>query len=158
MIREALFNIIGDMTEKTFLDLFAGTGSVGIEALSRGCSRAVFVEKNFVMAEQIQYQISNLGFEENTLVLAMDFRKGVARLESSLQGVFDFIFIDPPYQRHLIDETLSQISSAGLAGRETLIAVQHSKHENPGIGAAGFIVADQRTYGDSRLTFIRKDI
>jgi len=154
MIKEALFNILPPVAGKTFLDLFAGTGSVGIEALSRGAVMAVFVEKNDILARSIQDHIRRLEFEANAKVIQMDMKKGILQI-ARLNIPFDYIFIDPPYLRGLVEDTISRIDRAGVFKPETWIVVQHSKWEPVTLADKRYRVEDQRTYGDSTLTFIQ---
>jgi 16S rRNA (guanine966-N2)-methyltransferase len=154
MIKEALFNILHPLDGKTFLDLFAGTGNVGIEALSRGASQVAFIEKNKDLARMIKDLAKKLGFEENARVISMDVKKGLLQL-STPNDKFDYVFIDPPYQKDLIADTIEGIDQAGLLTEDSLIVVQHSKREPVHLPYEGYSLEDQRTYGDSMLTFIK---
>ncbi|HEV8385913.1 MAG TPA: 16S rRNA (guanine(966)-N(2))-methyltransferase RsmD [Candidatus Acidoferrales bacterium] len=96
-LRETLFNILGDAVEDSvFVDAYAGTGAVGIEALSRGASRAVFIEKHRAAVALIRKNLSVLGIEENAEVLPVDAVKGLAVLAKEGTRA-DFVFADPPY-------------------------------------------------------------
>ena len=154
MIKEALFNILQPIEGKTFLDLFAGTGNVGIEALSRGASQVVFIEKNIGLARSIKDLAKQLGFEGNARVISMDVKKGLLQL-STPNIKFDYVFIDPPYQKALISDTIEGIDQSGLLAQDSLIVVQHSKREPVHLTDKGYSLEDQRTYGDSMLTFIK---
>lgn len=98
-VRQAVFNIIGpDVHGASVLDLFAGSGSFGIEALSRGASRAVFVEKNPATFTVLEQNISTCGFTESSIVVkgdSMDFIDSV--ISGKAPGSFDLVFADPPY-------------------------------------------------------------
>jgi 16S rRNA (guanine966-N2)-methyltransferase len=154
MIKEALFNILHSVSGKTFLDLFSGTGSVGIEALSRGASLVVFIERKKDLARSIKDLALQLGFEENARIVSMEMSKGILRL-CQFNIVLDYIFIDPPYQKDLIEETINRIDKAGLVTEDSLIVIQHSKREPIKLLDGKYSVEDQRTYGDSMLTFIK---
>ncbi len=154
MIKEALFNILPSVAGKNFLDLFAGTGSVGIEALSRGASMAVFLERNGGLTRSIEDHIRRLGFEENAKVICMDMKKGIPEI-ARLNIPFDYIFIDPPYRRGLIEDAISRIDGAEMVDPATWIVVQHSKREPVALADERYSVEDQRTYGDSMLSFIK---
>jgi len=154
MIKEALFNILPSVAGKTFLDLFAGTGSVGIEALSRGALMAFFVERNGELAKSIKEHIQRLDFEENAKVIQMDMKKGILHI-ARLNVPFDYIFIDPPYLKGLIEDTLSRIDKADVVNPDAWIVVQHSKREPITLTDKRYRVEDQRTYGDSMLSFIK---
>lgn len=155
MIKEALFNILHPIEGKTFIDIFAGTGNVGIEALSRGASQVAFIEKNKDLARTIKDLAKQLGFEENARVIPMDVKKGLLQL-SKPNVKFDYVFIDPPYQNDLIADTIEGIDQAGLLTADSLIVVQHSKREPVLFPYEVYSLEDQRTYGDSMLTFIKK--
>jgi len=154
MIKEALFNILRPVSGKTFLDVFAGTGSVGIEALSRGASFVIFVEQHHDLARSIQALMRQLGFEEKARVIAMEMKKGLLQI-SGLNIRFDYVFIDPPYQKNLIEETLVRIGQAGLVDENSLVVIQHSKREPINLLETQFSLEDKRTYGDSMLTFLK---
>jgi 16S rRNA (guanine966-N2)-methyltransferase len=154
MIKEALFNILHPVVGKTFLDVFAGTGNVGIEALSRGASMVVFIERKKDLAKSIKDLTYLLGFEENARIIAMEMNKGILSL-GHFNSTFDFVFIDPPYQKDLIEETINRIDKAGAVNENSLIVVQHSKREPVKLPDERYGVEDQRIYGDSMLTFIK---
>ncbi len=154
MMKEALFNILQPVTGKTFLDVFAGTGSVGIEALSRGASLVIFVEQHHDLAKSITALTKQLGFKEHARVISMEMKKGLHQI-SELNARFDYVFIDPPYQKDLIEDTMIRLGRAGLVDERSLIVIQHSKREPVRLRQSGFSLEDQRTYGDSMLTFLK---
>ena len=100
-LRETLFNVLGpDVKGSRFLDLFAGTGAIGIEARSRGALEAVFVEKHAPAAALIRRNLESLGIQSTATVLSVDVQRGLERLaaaKKSKTSSFDFIFLDPPY-------------------------------------------------------------
>ncbi|MBN1547079.1 MAG: 16S rRNA (guanine(966)-N(2))-methyltransferase RsmD [Syntrophaceae bacterium] len=153
-IKESIFNILRSLEGRSFLDLFAGTGSVGLEALSRGARRAVFVERNTALARSIKEHVKQMQFERQAEVISLEMKKALALLLDRNE-VYDYIFIDPPYQRGLVEETLSKIYETGLVGKETIIIVQHSKRELVNWNEKSFSIADRRQYGDSVLTFLK---
>ena len=98
-IKETLFNIVNqDMPDCTFLDLFAGSGGIGIEALSRGAKSAVFIEQNPKAAECIRENLKTTKLEEAALVMNCDVLTGLRRLEGK-EYTFDYVFMDPPYRQ-----------------------------------------------------------
>jgi 16S rRNA (guanine(966)-N(2))-methyltransferase RsmD len=153
-IREALFNILRSVENNRFLDLFAGTGSVGLEALSRGAAKAVFVERNAAAVKALDADIKHLNLDAYAEIIALDCRKALAILGNRGE-LFDDIFIDPPYQRGWIEETLTGIHDHGLANAESIIIVQHSKREPVNVEEDKFTMIDRRSYGDSMLSFIK---
>jgi 16S rRNA (guanine(966)-N(2))-methyltransferase RsmD len=100
-LRETLFNVLGpSVTGSRFIDLFAGTGAIGIEALSRGALEGVFVENYAPAAALVRRNLESLGIQGAATVLSMDVQRGLERLAAAKKGQipsFDFIFLDPPY-------------------------------------------------------------
>ncbi|MDQ3317817.1 MAG: 16S rRNA (guanine(966)-N(2))-methyltransferase RsmD, partial [Actinomycetota bacterium] len=97
-VRESLFNSLGQFFDGgAVLDLYAGTGALGIEALSRGCERAVFVEKDGRAVAAIRDNLRRTGLAERAEVLRMDVERGLGKLAGSSQ-LFNLIFLDPPYR------------------------------------------------------------
>jgi 16S rRNA (guanine966-N2)-methyltransferase len=122
-IKGAFFNIIGLVDGKTFLDIFAGSGNMGIEALSRGALKAVFVENNRALTDAIGRNIDTCGFGGKSEILASDFIKAIQRLVKR-SDAFDILFADPPYERGIVIPTLENRYSMPclegiLAGRWT---------------------------------------
>ncbi len=156
MIREALFNILGSMQETTFLDLFAGTGSVGLEALSRGAPRVVFVEINAQMAFQISDFIRKADYVARAEVLALDVRQAIARLAKTNEK-FDIVFADPPYEKDLIAKAVQYCLESGLMADEGLMILQHSIREPLDQLAKNnsYKLVQERRYGDSLISFMR---
>ncbi len=116
--REALFSIIGSEVENgEVLDLFAGTGALGLEALSRGARSAVFVDKNSQSIKLIQKNIELCGFSDKSSVIKRDLAKSLSFLEKILPGKeFSLIFIDPPYKKGLSLNMIKELSSGSLVG------------------------------------------
>ncbi|NLN59441.1 MAG: 16S rRNA (guanine(966)-N(2))-methyltransferase RsmD [Deltaproteobacteria bacterium] len=154
MIREALFNILQPVSGKTFLDTFAGTGGVGMEALSRGAAQVVFLEKKMTLVRSIWDLAKELSYEHKVNVISSDVKKGIPQV-AELDIEFDNVFLDPPYQRGLIEDTITRIGEAGLIGENSVMVVQHSKREPVRVTHEKFIIEQQRKYGDSMLTFIK---
>lgn len=150
-IRNALFNSIGSEVEGAeILDAFAGTGSIGIEALSRGASQAVFIEKDRIAQDILVKNVTMLGLEECATIIRTTVNNW---LESSEPPLFDIIFVDPPY-----DDT--QFSTAekllGLLKPNGLMVLSHpGRSETP--TRPGVVVVDNRSYGSARLTFYRQE-
>lgn len=150
-IRNALFNkIIDDIPGAEVLDAFAGTGALGIEALSRGAHTATFIEKDRVAQNVIAQNIATLGLEDRaTLVRTTTLNW----LETSGGREFDLILVDPPYH----DMQLSTVEQLmGLLKPGALMVLSHpGRSESP--TKPGVVVVDNRSYGDATLTFYRRD-
>lgn len=157
-VREAIFNIIGaGVAGATVLDLFAGTGALGIEALSRGAGSAVFVDVSSSAVSLIKRNIDLCGFTERSLVMKRDLARGLSFLKGKKPAAgFDLIFADPPYGRGLsahvlidLDRTDSAISAGGL------LVVEEAAGESLPVPAGRLELSDQRRYGDTTVWFYR---
>lgn len=145
-IRGALFNIIGDMTDKAVLDAFAGTGAIGLEGLSRGAASVQFIEKDRIAQKVITNNIRLLGVEDRAKLIATS----VARWsETADSQTFDLIFADPPYH----DMQVSTVARlAKYLKPNGLMILSHPGRESaPTVN--GVVVVDNRSYGDAALAF-----
>ncbi|MDI6777436.1 MAG: 16S rRNA (guanine(966)-N(2))-methyltransferase RsmD [Syntrophales bacterium] len=157
-LRETLFNILPPMEGKSFLDLYAGSGAIGLEALSRGAVKVVFVEKNWILAHVIKGNLGGSEFEGRYEILAVEGKRGIRTLGK--KGMrFDFLFADPPYERGLVGETLRCIGEEGLPSEDSFVIIQHSiREELEQRPADRFILMDQRRYGDTILSFLKLNL
>lgn len=154
-VKEALFNILTNkicFEDKYFLDLFAGTGNIGIEALSRGASHVVFIEKEFKNIKIILENLNETGFTNQSEVIRANTFDGIKRLSQKGIG-FDFIFLDPPYNQGLVNPTLLALIEAGIINAEGMIIVEHHRNEQPKENLGKLKLFSQRTYGDTRVSF-----
>ena len=157
LIRESLFNIINPVAGKSFLDLFAGSGLVGFEALSRGASLAVFVEKDFRAAEELRRVAAFFGFAGKTEVMVASAERALENLFRR-KSFFDVIFADPPYNEGLADETIHYFEKGDGMAPEGMLILQHSVKENVGeTGYGCLLLTDQRRYGETHLSFFVKN-
>jgi 16S rRNA (guanine966-N2)-methyltransferase len=156
-VRESLFNIIsGGIAGKSLLDVFAGSGIVGFEALSRGAGRVVFVEKNLRIAEALMDMVKKMGFALKADVIAAPFFMALKIL--FLRGdKFDIIFADPPYNRGMVKDFLCLLNSKKLMAEAAVLIIQHSVKEEIGkLEENSFLLTDQRKYGDTMLSFFEQ--
>lgn len=124
-IKETLFNMIqGELPGAEFLDLFAGSGGIGLEAVSRGAAHATFVEQNRKAAACIQENIQFTKFTQESTLLTMDVLAALERLEG--QKVFDVIFMDPPYGQQLERRVLEQLANSSILTKDTLVIAEAS--------------------------------
>lgn len=153
-VREAIFSILADKVEGArVLDLFAGTGALGLEALSRGAARAAFVDRRPLALKTINRNVEALGLEGSTRVLRTDLSRGPGGLRQET-GPFDLIFMDPPYGKGLVAPALGMAVRLGLAGPETQAVVeQYFREARPRIGPE-WILAQERVYGRTRVSFL----
>jgi 16S rRNA (guanine966-N2)-methyltransferase len=155
-IKESLFNILFPLDGKTFIDLFAGCGNVGLEALSRGASKVVFVEKNAIMISAIKRNLRELGFIDRYEIIAAEVIKGMRKL-SKRQECFDVLFADPPYERGFIREIFHCLGEGEIISQDGVVIIQHSLWEDiDEQHTAHFALTEQRRYGDTLLSFLRK--
>jgi 16S rRNA (guanine966-N2)-methyltransferase len=155
-IKESLFNIIQEVSGKSFLDLFAGCGNVGLEALSRGAAQVVFVEKNPIMVNAIKKNLLELGITNKYQILETEVTKGIKKLQSKSE-TFDFIFADPPYEKGFVREVLQYLGDGEMISSGGLLIFQHSVRENmPGKPTGTFMLTDQRRYGDTLISFFTR--
>jgi 16S rRNA (guanine966-N2)-methyltransferase len=154
MMREALFNILPPLPGTTFLDLYAGTGSVGLEALSRGADWAVFVEKNMRMASQIIKTLKILKYDSRADVFAQEVKSGISRLKKAGEK-FDIIFADPPYEKDQAQKTVQYCLDGGLLADGGMLVIQHSVREPINLTAANHVLTlrKEKRYGDSAVSF-----
>jgi len=155
-LREALFNIIQNrVMDKFFLDGFAGTGSVGIEALSRGASRVVFIEELPLAARIIQANLVKCQAEEFGLVINKEFNRAV--IDLAKKGVkFDLIFLDPPYQLLAERNPLKVLRKRGLLKPEGLLIIRHHRRYTP--SQKDFKMIRRVDFGDDQFTFYSGEV
>lgn len=154
LLRGALFNMIGDaIVDRSFLDLYAGSGAVGIEALSRGARNAIFVDEAPEAVRIIADNLRSTGFAEAGLAYVNTARGGIEILSRKGQQ-FDFIFLDPPYEKGWIGLTLSWLARASVLTAEGIVIVEHSRRE-PAVDPH-FAPLRNTTHGDSCLTFLAR--
>jgi 16S rRNA (guanine966-N2)-methyltransferase len=152
-VKESLFNILSPVEGITFLDLYAGTGNVGIEAISRKAKKVVFIEKSNLHVEILKKNIDLCGFNRDCEIIADTVKNGIRTL-AVRQELFDIIFADPPYEKNMIRETLRLLSEYPLMAKNGIIVMEHSLKEEC-TGEGDFVVTDQRKYGDTGISFLK---
>jgi len=155
LVRSAIFSMLESMGTPfdRVVDLYAGTGSLGIEALSRGEGEADFVERDARMAAVIRDNLKAAGYAERAHVYATD----VARAVALLSGPYDVVFMDPPYADERRDEVIMRVLRSGLAGPRTAVVVEHAHRRPLPETLDGFLAVRQRRYGDTAITIYRKE-
>ncbi|MCK5450518.1 MAG: 16S rRNA (guanine(966)-N(2))-methyltransferase RsmD [Candidatus Omnitrophica bacterium] len=156
-VREAVFNIIAmDVPGANFLDLFSGSGAFGLEALSRGAKKAVFVENNFECSKIIRENINSMNLEENTTVMVEDVYKSIEYLAEERQR-FDLIFADPPYNTNIVKKLLIIIYQYDIVSSTGFLILEHHKNEDiPGF-PGDVSLYKQRTYGKTIISVFKKN-
>lgn len=154
-LRETVFNVMAPLIGGArFLDIFAGTGAIGIEALSRGASEAVFIESHTPAATLIRQNLASLGIRNGFRVLAMDAVRGLEKLAAKPDARFDLAYVDPPYaDAELYARVLGAVAKSPVFHGESRIAVEHRRaFELPVV--AGLTVVRRLEQGDAALTFL----
>ena len=153
-VKESLFNILGrDIFDATFLDLFAGTGSVGIEALSRGAKQAVFIDLDKKAIQTVQDNLTATRLAEHATVRRAD---AMTVLKQPPTEAFDFIFVAPPQYKGIWLEVLQTLDTTpGWIGPDTTVIVQIDPKEETPLALTQLETDDRRIYGNTLLWFLR---
>lgn len=155
-VRAALFNILDDLVSGSrFLDLFAGTGSVGLEALSRGASCAVFVDSAREAVQIIARNLQELGLQDRAEVLQEDVFRALERLHGRGER-FDLAFVGPPYGRNLAHPTLERLGALDVLNDDAVVVTEIFKKERVEDRYPSLELSDERAYGDNLLRFYRR--
>lgn len=155
-IKESMFNIIGKIYEDTvMLDLFAGSGGIGIEFLSRGARLVYFIDKSKEAAQLVYSNLSKTRLDNRAVVLQKDAISALKFLDT--QGlVFNYIFIDPPYKDvELFKSVLEFISGSSIITNNTIIIVEHDKELTLNENYGKIIQTDNRRYGSKSMTYYK---
>jgi 16S rRNA (guanine966-N2)-methyltransferase len=149
IVRGAIFNVIGFHIQNAHvLDIFAGSGALGLEALSRGASSCVFIEKNSTILRE---NIKNLYPHAPTIhIISTDFRAGVRKIATRQ---FDIIFVDPPYRKQYIQKTLALIMKYHLVRNNGVIIVEHHSDEVVKVPES-LSLHKKKKYGETTVSFI----
>lgn len=152
-VRKAMFDILGDSVKgKVVLELFAGSGALGLEAISRGAEKVFFVDKDKKCIDTIRRNIPE-EFKEKARVIHSDYRRAIDYLISKREK-FDLIILDPPYKKGLVVLTLKKIAENSILLKpETIIVVEHQKGENIVLGC--FDLFKQKEYGKTNVSFLK---
>lgn len=155
-VKEALFSILGEsVAASCFLDLFAGAGTVGIEALSRGAEKVVFVEKETNNIRIIKKNLQVTGLADKARCMGVTVDKAVSLLASEKVS-FDLIFMDPPYMSDHVADTLNSITGNNLLLPDGLVVVESNKNTLlPEYSPDGLNMFRRALYGDTVLAFYR---
>jgi len=153
-VKESIFNILrGRIEGRMVLDLFAGTGSLGIEALSRGAKKVTFVEKGRDALKLIRRNLAQLGLEERSGVLPIEASRAIRILKQSGK-TFDLIFMDPPYEKGLIEKTLTKLNFHPIYRRDSILVIEHHRRELLSHAIHGWNLIRQRQMGETVISFL----
>ena len=149
--RETLFNVLGDRVPGCrFLDVFAGSGAVGVEALSRGAAEVVFIESTHRTAAIVVDNVSMCGFEDRAEVLRARWRQGLRRLAAEGRR-FEVAFFDPPYDWPDAHMCLEEVAGGGLLAESGIAVIEHRK-DTPPRDAAGWELKRRIDVGDTSFS------
>ena len=151
-VKESMFNIVQDWVyDSQVLDLFAGSGALGIEALSRGASQAVFCDNSLDSIKIIKSNIEKARVVDRSQIVSGDFKRCLRDMEAKNQS-FDMIFVDPPYYEGLFEEVLDTIRSCKILKKDGIVIVEHDAKKPIG-QVEGLEVYKEKKYGITMLTF-----
>ncbi len=161
-VKESLFRIFGEqVVDADFLDLCAGTGSIGLEALSQGARSTTFVDKNYHSIRIIESNLGMCGFDRthpHVKFIHLDARKALARL-GKRKAQFDLIYFDPPYASKIHESCVKQIAEANLLSSAGVLVIEHRKVQEAdwidSLILDELILSRQERYGDTMLSFYR---
>ena len=156
-IKETLFNMISEyLADSSFLDLFSGSGAIGIEALSRGATSAVFVEQSKLATNCIRDNLKRTKLDSSGEVYEMDVFSALKKLENT--RTFDYIFMDPPYNQLLEKKVLEYLSTSKLLSDDALIIVEASLETDFSyVDHFGFEIVKIKEYKTNKHIFIEKE-
>ena len=156
-IKETLFNMISEyLADSRFLDLFSGSGAIGIEALSRGAAHAVFVEQSKKAMDCIRENLAYTHLTDRAELYETDVINAISRLEGGKS--FDYIFMDPPYNQFLEKKVLEYLGTSNLLADDGIIIVEASLETDFSyVGELGFSVVKEKKYKTNKHIFIEKE-
>jgi 16S rRNA (guanine(966)-N(2))-methyltransferase RsmD len=156
-VRAAVFSMIGPEAVESagVLDLYAGTGALGIEALSRGAGSVDFVESDASRCRDLRANLATLGLAKRGRVHAGRVERAMSRLD----GSFGLVLIDPPYDADPWDGVMTQLDEGGMLGQEAIVVAEHSSRRKLAPAYGGLVRARSRRYGDTSVSVysLRRD-
>ena len=155
-IKETLFNMLQGYVEgANFLDLYAGSGQIGVEALSRGADFAAFVEKSDEAVKCIKANVDTK-FNDKSMILKLEVLSGIRALELEKKR-FDIVFVDPPYNQGLEQGILTALVGSAILDDEVIIIVEANKHTDFSyVDYLGLKIVKDKIYKNNRHLFLRK--
>lgn len=152
-VKESLFNILGhDVIDCSFLDLFGGTGGIGIEALSRGASRIVFVDESIRSIKVLRGNLELLNIKDEVEVYHTDYTTAIKKLHIH-DRKFNIIYIDPPYSTGIAQKAMTEISASDILDKDGYIVVEHDARDVMPEQVGRLALFRSKLYGNTRLSF-----
>lgn len=153
-VKESLFAMIQDYVKGSIvLDLFAGSGNLGLEALSNGAIKAIFVDKNHICTNTIRAAIKEMNVAEETLILNRDYQEAIKFLENSNIKV-NIVFLDPPYHENILNKSLELLAKSNILKEKSLIVAEYES-EDP---ICNLEVIKERKYGSKKIRIYQKNL
>jgi 16S rRNA (guanine966-N2)-methyltransferase len=158
-VREAIFDLVGHQWDgKRVLDLFAGTGSLGLEALSRGASEVLFVDYSSHALKLLRKNIERCGFAQCSKIMRRDLRRAPPGTYPFGKDSFHLVFMDPPYRQNLIPPAAGRLVRFLHLSSGALLVAECSKNEILPSSMNPFVMSDARTYGDTKITIYTYEV
>jgi 16S rRNA (guanine966-N2)-methyltransferase len=155
-VREAIFDLLGHHLQgEKVLDLFAGTGSLGIEALSRGAAWALFIDHSPRAIDLIGKNLKLCGLEAQGVVLRKDLLKGFPQRHRLLEQKIDLVFVDPPYRKNILPPVLETLALQNILESPSILVAQSEQREVLPPRVRNLEMVKSKTYGDTRITLYR---
>jgi 16S rRNA (guanine966-N2)-methyltransferase len=153
-IRESIFNILpANFNDTRVLDLFAGTGALALEALSRGAIRAWMIDRSKAAIKVIQHNVQVCGLQARTTIVSWDILKNLHCLHTA-DLRFNLVFMDPPYGGGAVEPTLRNLLQSSALDRQARLVIEHSAHDPLPELSTEFSLTDQRRYGKTLVSFL----
>lgn len=156
-VKESLFNMINSyIMESEVLDLFAGTGSLGIECLSRGAKSCTFVDISKESIDIVKSNVKKARVESESIILNLDFKTAIDKLKLQ-NSKFDIIFMDPPYYKNMFIEAIEKIDNSNLLNEDGIIVVEHDTNDLFPDKICKLEKTRDKKYGNTTLTFYKME-
>ncbi|MBN2574421.1 MAG: 16S rRNA (guanine(966)-N(2))-methyltransferase RsmD [Deltaproteobacteria bacterium] len=155
-VREAIFNILGPLSPDAVLDLYAGTGALGIEALSRGARCATFVERDGRALAALHRNLRQFDLTSRARVMETSVTVALQRLCCEKSQRFSCVFLDPPYAAGEVEPVLALLSDGRVLDNGAVVIVEHDRRHLPPERVGALQLVDRRSYGDTGLSFYRR--
>lgn len=157
-VRKALFDILKDrVMHSSFLDLYAGSGAIGVEALSRGASFVVFIDDSFIRTSAIKEMVNAIGFDKRAQIFKEKALSYINKISNTGARQFDIVFADPPYASKELDEIILLLGKGNLISDKGVLIVEHSsKKTDIPLTVGNLKLSKQYKYGDTTLSLFIK--
>ncbi len=154
-VRESIFNILADRSSNSrVLDLFAGTGAMGLEALSRGAKHAVFIDNHPAALVLIKKNIEVCGWTDRTEIIRWDPTRNLNCIKYPNE-LYRLVFIDPPYRSEMVPTILGHLDRSNAMTSKALVIVEHASTKILDDKISAFVLEDRRSYGKTLVSFFR---